>query len=215
VDNEDTVRILRAFHSPQASGAWAEFLELFSPLIFQVIRMLERDTDSVSACYLYICEHLYQNEYRRLRRFEPGGPATFRTWLFLVARNLALDWRRKKYGLNKPLMTVAQPPGGGDELSPRMQNDRLSSQRALDDLSAEEVSDGRPDPESQAVSTEMQSILQNSVARLDGPSRLLIHLRFEQGLTLEQVAKIVGLADAQTADRRIRSVLGVLRKEIG
>jgi len=177
--------------------------------------MLERDTDSVSDCYLYVCEHLHRTEYRRLRRFKPGGPASFRTWLFLVARNLALDWRRKKYGHKRPSATLSNPLGLEAELLPLLQDEKRSSQMALEDISAEEIPDGRPDPESQAVSTEMQSILQDSVARLDGPSRLLIHLRFEQGLTLEQVAKIVGLADAQTADRRIRSVLGVLRKEIG
>jgi RNA polymerase sigma factor (sigma-70 family) len=176
--------------------------------------MLERDADSVSDCYLYVCEHLYRNEYRRLRRFVPGGPASFRTWLFLVARNLALDWRRKKYGRKKPVTTVSHPLGLGSELLPLLRDEKLSSQMALEDISAEEIPDGRPDPESQAVSTEIQATLQKSVARLDGPSRLLIHLRFEQGLTLEQVARISGLSDAQTADRRIRSVLGVLRKEI-
>jgi RNA polymerase sigma factor (sigma-70 family) len=177
--------------------------------------MLERDADSVSNCYLYVCEQLYRNEYRRLRRFEPGGPASFRTWLFLVARNLTLDWRRKKYGRKKPLTTASHPSGLGNELLPVLRDENLSSQMALEDISAEEIPDRRPDPESQAVSTEIQTILQNSVAHLDGPSRLLIHLRFEQGLTLEQVARIVGLVDAQTADRRIRSVLGVLRKKIG
>jgi RNA polymerase sigma factor (sigma-70 family) len=177
--------------------------------------MLERDSDSVSDCYLYVCEHLHRNEYRRLRHFQSGGPASFRTWLFLVARNLVLDGRRKEYARNRPLTAPSHSPRIGEELISLLRIERQSSQTVIGENSPEDIPDGRPDPESQTASTEMQSLLENALTRLDGPSRFLIQLRFEQGLTLDQVAKIAGLADAQTADRRIRSILGVLRKQIG
>jgi len=43
----------------------------------------------------------------------------------------------------------------------------------------------------------------------------LVRLRYEQGLTLGKVAELTGLKDAQTADRRIRSILDTLREELG
>jgi DNA-directed RNA polymerase specialized sigma subunit len=44
--------------------------------------------------------------------------------------------------------------------------------------------------------------------------RLLLQLRYEQELTLEQVARVLHLENAQQADRRIREVLSRLRTEI-
>jgi DNA-directed RNA polymerase specialized sigma subunit len=39
-------------------------------------------------------------------------------------------------------------------------------------------------------------------------------MRYEQDLTLEQVARVLGLENAQAADRRIREVLQRLRKDV-
>ena len=44
------VQILQKLQSGQAQVAWAEFLQAFSPLILQVIRLFERDADPIAAC---------------------------------------------------------------------------------------------------------------------------------------------------------------------
>ena len=210
-----------------------------------------------------MCEQLCRTQYRRLRHFDPSGPASFRTWLAPVVRNLNLDWRRRKYGRERTTATVSRLPGMGQELlnafrhgevstedSPdassasqpdgsaeasedsnegrpagaalprfrRRTSPRISTEleyAAADGVSAEQIPDGKPDPEAQVVSSELLSLLGKAVARLDGLSRLMVHLRYEEGLTLGQVARIAGLPDAQTADRRIRTILAGLRKEIG
>jgi hypothetical protein len=41
-----------------------------------------------------------------------------------------------------------------------------------------------------------------------------VRLRFERDLTLAQVARLTGLKDAQTADRRLREVLEDLRERL-
>lgn len=78
--------------------AWREFLEDYSGSIFGVIRFYERDPDRASDCFLFVCEGLWRHRLERIRRFDPSGPASFSTWLRAVVRNLALDWRRKKFG---------------------------------------------------------------------------------------------------------------------
>jgi len=78
--------------------AWPEFLDQYSAVIFGVVRFYERDPDRASDCFLFVCEGLCRNQFQRLRRFDPSGPAAFSTWLRAVVRNLCLDWRRKKFG---------------------------------------------------------------------------------------------------------------------
>ena len=53
-----------------------------------------------------------------------------------------------------------------------------------------------------------------ALAAIGVPERLLIRLRYEEELTLEQIARLSGLPDAQTVDRRIKQVLAALRKTL-
>jgi DNA-directed RNA polymerase specialized sigma24 family protein len=43
---------------------------------------------------------------------------------------------------------------------------------------------------------------------------LLLRLRFDQDLTLEQIARLTGMESAQSVDRRIRRVLEELRQRM-
>lgn len=76
------------------------------------------------------------------------------------------------------------------------------------------VSDPAPDPEAQALFKERVRALRRAVSRLPQRERLLLRLRFEQELTLEQVAKLLDLGNAQRVERQIRAVLETLREEL-
>jgi RNA polymerase sigma factor (sigma-70 family) len=78
-----------------------------------------------------------------------------------------------------------------------------------------EVSDTAPDPETIFVLHEARASLAKAISQVDPADQLLLRLRFVEGLGLLQVAKLVGLKDAQTADRRIRSALVRLRDKLG
>lgn len=77
-----------------------------------------------------------------------------------------------------------------------------------------EIPAPEPDPEVLASVNEQRAALQRVLARLPKPERLLIRLRFERGLTLEQVARLTGLGSAQKADYRLKEILERLRKEL-
>lgn len=77
-----------------------------------------------------------------------------------------------------------------------------------------EVADPNPGPEASVISHQERDRLADGLARLEPAERLLLQLRFGQGVTLAKVAAFAGLPDAQTADRRIRAILGRLRKEL-
>ena len=77
-----------------------------------------------------------------------------------------------------------------------------------------QIADPRPNPETLADLEERRTALAHAMSRLSKAERLLLRLRFEQGLTLEQVARVTGLENAQKADRRIKELLGRLREEL-
>ena len=60
--------ILRGLRSRNPRKAWAAFLEAYSPVILDVIRLFERDEDAAGNCYLFVCERLCRDRFRRLRR---------------------------------------------------------------------------------------------------------------------------------------------------
>lgn len=104
-------------------------------------------------------------------------------------------------------------------LSPRQQW-LLAAQRAetvaleTEDGPQADVADPAPGPEDWAISAEEWQSLGRGLAKLEPAERLLLQLRFGQGATLAKIARFAGLADAQTADRRIRTILEKLRREL-
>jgi len=69
-------------------------------------------------------------------------------------------------------------------------------------------------PETQAALQQQRERLSRALEKLSAGERLMLRLRFEEDLTLEQIARLFKLADAQTADRRIRELLERARKEM-
>jgi RNA polymerase sigma factor (sigma-70 family) len=94
-----------------------------------------------------------------------------------------------------PLPLERDPEAGPEELIP-------------------EPIDPAPNIESMLVMNEQRAALERALGRLAKPERLLIKLRFEQGLTLQEIAPLMGLKDAQTVDRRQRDIVEKLRKEL-
>jgi RNA polymerase sigma factor (sigma-70 family) len=78
-----------------------------------------------------------------------------------------------------------------------------------------EIQDTAPDPETRTALQESADGLHRALARLCNSDRLLLQLRFEQEMTLAEVAKMFSLKDAQTADRRIRDALARVRELLG
>jgi RNA polymerase sigma factor (sigma-70 family) len=77
-----------------------------------------------------------------------------------------------------------------------------------------DVPSGEDDPETTLAKREALSILQQAVASLSDNDRLLLQLRYEQDLTLSEIAVLANLNDAFVVNRRIRTILGKLRSEI-
>lgn len=87
--------------------------------------------------------------------------------------------------------------------------------RGSDTPASIEIVDPSPDPEKVALLRDIHVAVSKAMRELDEGDRLLLRLRFLQGLGLRAIGELVGLKDAQTADRRIRDALQRLREKLG
>ncbi|MGH9871456.1 MAG: sigma-70 family RNA polymerase sigma factor [Pyrinomonadaceae bacterium] len=77
-----------------------------------------------------------------------------------------------------------------------------------------DIPDSQPNPEEQSILNESRSRLRTLMRGLSTRDQLLLRLRFEQELTLEQCAKLIGGGNAQRVDRQIKEILARLRNEM-
>lgn len=255
--------LLEDLRSQSACNAWMEFLESYGPVLYQAARTYTPSQNAASDCYVYICEHLAHNRFKRLLKFNPKGRASFTTWLRVVARNLCFDWHRSQSGRHRPFKsleglspleleiyrwrfahgasqheTLQQlapqfPNVDLEELSAvegRLQNSLNSRQRWIlstrrqseistrvavaaeeDEPCMPEVADSQPDQETLLVTQQQQEQLQKNLASLPADERLLLQLRFEHGLSLDEVARLSGFGDGQRVHRKLTAVLKKLR----
>jgi RNA polymerase sigma factor (sigma-70 family) len=77
----------------------------------------------------------------------------------------------------------------------------------LADAPVNEPVDPGPSQESVLAAREQEERLRLAIAKLAKSERLLIRMRFEQGLSLSEIASLAGLGDAQRVHRRIVEVI--------
>lgn len=108
--DEKVDKLLSGLSSNRAAKAWKAFLGTYNALIMQVVFQYENDRDRADECFLFICEKLSDDGFRRLLQFDSHRNAQFRTWLGLVVSNLCVDWLRKEYGRHRPYQAIAKLP---------------------------------------------------------------------------------------------------------
>ena len=265
MDQRQIYGLLRGLRSQEPREAWAQFLQEYSGPILQVIHFYQRDPDHVSDCFVFVCEQLSRNRFRRLCQFRPDGPATFSTWLRAVVRRLYFDWRRKQFGRHRVFQSVSKLSEFDQAVFQLLYGQRTSAEASLLHLTAlfpgttkgrfiqsieriqgvltprqhwllsvrsagtsaaktgqdddgvslvEQLPDSLPDPEALAAWREERNALLRALSFLTERDRLLIRLRFEQELSLEQVARLMRLGGPQSADRYVRQVLEQLRRNM-
>ena len=110
-----------------------------------------------------------------------AGRSTFSTWLHGIGRNIYVDWRRK-----------------GNRLDPQ-------ADEWWENCAAEGAS-----PFEAAAERDVARALYAEVAKLDEEKQEVIHLRYYQGLTLNETAEVLGIA-VSTVKYRLREALNSLR----
>lgn len=196
-------KLLAATETGEAARAWALFLEEFSGLILHVARRMGAGHDDAMDGYLHVIEALEANEFRRLRSYSESGAASFTTWLVAVCRRLCVDEHRRKFG------RVRSTDGDESHVSRWNLASLASAVESLDGLESE-----APGPADIVDSAERTSALEAALDELDTSDRLLIRLRFTDGLPVPRIARILGEPTPFTVYRRLDRILAQLKRDL-
>ena len=200
-------RLLDARSEAARDEGWAEFVQVHHRLLLHVARSRARDHDMAMDAYAFILDRLRQDDCRRLRAFVADGRSAFTTWLVVVAKRLCVDFERQRYGRI--------------ERTPEATSTELDAQRRrLVDLTSAELDLGSiPDPSEKTPETifdetTIRQALRDAIAELEPRDRLLLALRFEDGLTAERIATTLGLASPFHVYRQLNRILATLRRRL-
>lgn len=254
--------LLNRLSSVDAGPAWVEFLDRHAQLIMNTANQFEYEQDRINECFLFVCEKLNDDGFRRLLNFNPRGVAKFRTWLGAVVFNLCVDWHRKEFGRVTLLPAISALPAFDQSvyrlvieqgikketcfqtlradfpdltrelvatsvrrihslLTPRQRwqlSVRNRGRRQARGGPAQGRVEGLPDPgsgpETQAQTQQELEALQNAIAHLPADQRLLLKLRFQEGLSLKKIAQLKHLGDSNRAWRHIQGAINALFDQV-
>ena len=197
-------RLLAASNADERALAWTDFVEVHSGALLYVARSMGGDIDRVMDRYAYMLEALQRDDCQRLRAFLEDGRGTFTTWLIVVARRLCLDHHRHRYG---------RPQSEGPAAL-----DRHRERRQLTDLVGDELglarleSPGGTAPDIGVERSDRTNRIQCALAQLDPEDRLILRLRFEDGRSVPDIARLLKLGSPFRLYRRIDRTLNDLRR---
>ena len=139
-----------------------------------------------------LAEDLFQEVWMRVlvRGGQFNGKARFDTWLFTIARNLVIDYRRKR--------TVASL----DELFEGSSED--------DRPMSFEISDSQPTPFDRFASLEDRQRIADALLQVDTLYREVLVLRFHEDLSLQEIASVTR-APLSTVKSRLYRGLAAIR----
>lgn len=204
---EEVDILLRSDLQADRDAAWESFVASHSRLILHVARSVTRDADEAMDAYAWTLEHLRADGGRRLRGFSEGNGTLFTTWLVVVVRRLCLDFLRHARG-RRPKTDRGTATDGWYELRRRL-NDLVGEPLELDRLESAEA-----DPSLAAEARERNAALCTAVASLAPADRLLLALRFEDGLSASEIARVMRFPSQFHVYRRLAKLMADLRAHL-
>jgi len=206
----DLARLLAAREAAAHEDAWAGFVRVHTRLLMHVARSIGRDHDAAMDAYAYLLERLREDDYRRLRAYAADGRSKFTTWLVVVARRLCLDCLRQRYG---------RAGGQNAAVSGAEAREARGARRRLADLVAEAVepnllASSRATPDVELQMRQLGEALAGALGGLPLPDRLMLTLRFEEGLSAREIAGVMGFPTPFHVYRRLNALLDGLRSRL-
>lgn len=102
--------LLSLFHS-DPDRAWRLFIDRYADRIYSQLRHLGFDYDQAMDRFVYICEKLAEEDYRRLKTVRYTGSAGDLTpWVRKVVKNFSINWAWSEEGRKRLLKPISRMP---------------------------------------------------------------------------------------------------------
>jgi RNA polymerase sigma factor (sigma-70 family) len=210
MDGSAQLQLAQLLRHPDAAhrvAAWDELIARNTRLLLAVARSFGGGHDEAMDRYAYILEKLREQDFRRLRSFEPDRGASFATWLTLASRRLCLDQLRTRYGRDRGTASEESLAARADR---RSLAGLLAAQIDPDALPASESMS----PDRATLTSERDATLRRILGQLTSRERLLLALRFQNGLPASRIAVIVGVPTAFHVYRQLNPLLLRIRASL-
>ncbi len=207
---KEVTLLLHADDETTRDAAWERFVAQHTRLILYVIRKLVRDRDRGMDAYAWVLERLREDGARRLRGYSANGAGKFTTWLVVVARRLTVDFLRHSGGRTQATGTAT---GDGVGRESQVFRRRLLA-LAGDTVDLDALRDEHPAADDLLDRSERLEALTQAVQELPSMDRLLLTLRFDDGLQAEQIARTMHFPTRFHVYRRLDRVLTQLRTQL-
>lgn len=201
-----SLRALLEADAAEVEERWAAFLAEFTPVVLRALQSLGSRDDAIMDRYDFLLGALRRDGFRRLRSYQPLEGASFASWLTVVARRLGLDHHRHAYGRPQ-----TDTPGAAVQHQLRRQLlDLVGDELALGAVTAP-PEDG---PDQVLEATELSEALAGALSALRVEDRLILRLRFEDGASVPEIAKVLQEPSPFRMYRRIDRILAQLRETL-
>lgn len=150
---------------PDAADLMAVVAHFQSPLLRFVGQMLGRIDHEAED----IVQEVFMRLHRQVARRGVGSVKNLTTWLFRVAHNLTIDLLRKRARRRRKPQASAEAA-------------TLSQEQAADEM----------DALGEVLRHEARQVALRELAQLDADQRQVVLLKIIQGMTLRQVAEVIG-----------------------
>jgi RNA polymerase sigma factor (sigma-70 family) len=259
---------LLALFDSDPRGAWRRFIDRYADLILSTLRYLGFDYDEAMDRFVYVCEKLSEDGFRRLREVRfAGHHGEIVPWIRTVVRHLSISWARSVEGRRRLFKSIerlprfeqrvfelyfwhgASPSEMHGHLRDEQQDDvplfrvfdalsnvfdhldvnqrwRLASRLARDRTPVP-VGSAHPEfgpgfePIARETSPEQALLLKEQAIQFEcafeslAPrDRLVLQLRYEEALSLTEVAEVVHVS-VSTVKNSVRASLARLREIAG
>ena len=185
--------------------AWADFLRQHSNVILRVARAMGGGHDATMDRYAYAVDALQRDDFKRLRAYDPDGRGSFDTWLAVVARRLCMDEHRHRYGRAQSDDADAE----AERATRRQLADLVGNELGLDTI------EGNTDtPDVQLERSELRAVLDCALAQLDVTERLILRLRFEDAVSVPEIARLLGINSPFKVYRQLDKLLATVRRHL-
>jgi RNA polymerase sigma factor (sigma-70 family) len=152
--------------------------------------------------YAHMLEVLQDREFQRLRCYVPDGSTKFTTWLVVVARRICLDFLRTRFGRRR-----------GTERSSDVRTARLQLEQLINGVADvdELPADGNSSPDASIRVVQMEMALESALATLSPEDRVLLRMRFDDGMSAREIAQLLQMPSQFHVYRKLDAVLARLK----
>ena len=156
--------------------------------------------------YAFVLDQLQRDGHSRLRQYVADGRGQFTTWLVIVVQRLCLDQHRRRYGRQH-----AKDDASRDLNALRRRlTDLMGAELNLSDLAVP----AEDDAESAVRLKELYDALDQVLTGVETRDRLLLRLRFEDGHSVPEIARLMRFPSVGHAYRRLEFLFAMLRERL-